>query len=161
VRTLPLRLRWFLSVLVAVIVLVLVVRFVNAHNNDATASESSSAAARANQESTVIVEQDQAPHVAKLKPGVSPTTGLARAVRGDINYNVNQGFINGPIEHAGCAALEPHGHVLRFRCTVVAANIQYPFLGVVDVSTKRITYCKRDPPPVPSQNIPVSRRCTA
>lgn len=158
---LPLWLRWFLSVLVALVVLVLVVRFVNAHNNDATASESPNAAAQANEESTVVVEQDQAPHVAKLKAGVSPAAGLAGAVRRDINYNVNQGFINGPIQHTGCTALKPRGHVLRFRCTVLAANIQYPFLGVVDVRTGQITYCKRDPPPVPSENVPVSRRCTA
>jgi hypothetical protein len=148
----PLWLRWFLSVLIAVVVLVLVVRFVNANNNDATASQSPSAAARANEESTVVVEQDQAPHVAKL---------ATRAVRRDINHSVNQGFINGPIQHTGCTALKPRGHVLRFRCTVLAANLQYPFLGVVDVSTGQITYCKKDPPPVPSENVPVSRRCTA
>jgi hypothetical protein len=157
----PLWLRWFLSVLIAVVVLVLVVRFVNANNNDATASQSPSAAARANEESTVVVEQDQAPHVAKLATGVSPAAGIARAVRRDINHSVNQGFINGPIQHTGCTALKPRGHVLRFRCTVLAANLQYPFLGVVDVSTGQITYCKKDPPPVPSENVPVSRRCTA
>jgi hypothetical protein len=157
----PLWLRWFLSVLVAVVVLILVVRFVQGHNNDATASQSPSGLARANQEATVVVEQDQAPHVAKLKPGQSPAVALARAARGDIAHSVNQGFINGPIESSRCAALAPHGLTLRFRCTVVAANIRYPFLGVADVGAHRITYCKRDPPPVPSQNIPVSRRCTA
>lgn len=156
----PLWVRWFLSVLVAVVVLVLVVRFVNGHNNDATASESPAAAERANQESTVVVEQDQAPHVTRLKPGQSPEVAIAHAVRGDINYSVNQGFINGPIQRTSCHALAPHGHTLRFSCTVMAANIEYPFLGVVDVGAKRITYCKRDPPPVPSENIPVSRRCT-
>jgi hypothetical protein len=157
----PLWLRWFLSVLVAVVVLALVVRFVQSHNTDATASESPSAAARANSESTVIVKQDQAPHVAKLKPGVIPAAAIGRAVRGDIAHSVNQGFINGPIERSRCGALAPHAHTLRFQCTVVAANISYPFLGVVDVSTNRITYCKRDEPPVPSENVPVSRRCTA
>jgi hypothetical protein len=158
---LPLWLRWFLSVLVAVVVLVLVVRFVNANNNDATASQSRSAAAQANEESTVVVEQDQAPHIVKLKAGVSPVTGIAGAVRRDINHSVNQGFINGPIQHTRCTALKPRGDVLRFRCTVLAANLQYPFLGVVDVSTGQITYCKKDPPPVPSENVSVSRRCTA
>jgi hypothetical protein len=158
---LPLWLRWFLSALVAIVVLVVVVRFVNANNNDATASQSRSAAAQANEESTVVVEQDQAPHVAKLQAGVSPVTGIAGAVRRDINHNVNQGFINGPIQHTRCTALKPRGHVLRFGCAVLAANLQYPFLGVVDVSTGQITFCKKDPPPVPSENVPVSRRCTA
>jgi hypothetical protein len=147
-----------LSVLVAVVVLVVVVRFVQSHNSDATASQTATGLARANAESTVVVKQDQAPHVAKLKPGLSPEAGIARAVKADIASSVNQGFINGPIEHAGCRALAPHA--ARFSCTVVAANISYPFLGVVDVSAGRITYCKKDQPPVPSQNIPVSRRCT-
>ena len=37
----------------------------------------------------------------------------------------------------------------------------YPFLGVVDPAARRITYCKRDPPPAPSDNVPVSSRCRA
>jgi hypothetical protein len=156
----PLWLRWFLSVLVAVVALILVVRFVQNHNSDANASQSPSAFARATRESTIIVEQDQAPHIAKLKPGVRPAVAIARAVRGDIEHSVNQGFINGPIQSSRCTALAPAGKTLRFRCSVQAQNISYPFAGVVDVSAGRITYCKRDPPPVPSQNIPVSRRCT-
>jgi hypothetical protein len=42
-----------------------------------------------------------------------------------------------------------------------AADVNYDFLGVVDVPAHRLTYCKRDEPPVPSMNIPVSRRCVA
>jgi len=157
----PLWLRWFLSVVVAAVILILVIRFVSHNNTDATAAQSPSAAARANEESTVIVEQDEAPHVVSLASRETPTVAIERAVRSDINHSVNQGFINGPIEHVGCAAVKPIGHVLRYRCTVVAANINYPFLGVVDVSSKRITYCKKDPPPIPSENVPVSRRCTS
>jgi hypothetical protein len=156
----PLWLRWFLSVVVAAVILILVIRFVSHNNTDATAAQSPSAAARANEESTVIVEQDQAPHGVLLRSGETPTAAIERAVRSDISHSVNQGFINGPIEHVGCAAVKPVGRVLRYHCTVVAANINYPFLGVVDVRTKQITYCKKDPPPVPSENVPVSKRCT-
>jgi hypothetical protein len=156
-----LRVRWFLSVLVAVVVLVVVVRFVRTHNSDAPASQTPTGLARADAESTVVVKQDQAPHVAKLKPGLSPAAGITRAVKADIASSVNQGFINGPIEHAGCRPLGPHAQTVRFNCLVEAANIAYPFLGVVDVSAHRITYCKKDQPPVPSQNIPVSQRCTS
>lgn len=157
----PLWLRWFLSVVVAAVVLILVVRFVQSHNSTVTASQTPSGLARANAESTVVVKQDQAPHVAGLKPGLSPVSGVASAVKADIDDSVNQGFINGPIQSSKCKSLSPHGHTLRFSCTVVAANISYPFLGVVDPSAHRITYCKKDEPPVPSQNIPVSRRCTS
>jgi len=156
----PLWLRWFLSVVVAAVILILVIRFVSHNNTDATAAQSPKATAQANEESTVIVEQDQAPHVAEVKPGETPVVAIARAVRADINHSVNQGFINGPIERVRCSALKPAAGVLRYDCTVVAANINYPFLGVVDVSAKRVTYCKKDPPPVPSENVPVSARCT-
>jgi Tfp pilus assembly protein PilX len=156
----PLWLRWFLSVVVAAVILILVIRFVSHNNTDAAAAQSPSAAARANEESTVIVEQDEAPHVAVLRASETPAVAIERAVRSEINHSVNQGFINGPIEHAGCAAVKPIGRVLRYHCTVVAANINYPFLGVVDLRTKQITYCKKDPPPVPSENVRVNRRCT-
>jgi Tfp pilus assembly protein PilX len=157
----PLWLRWFLSVAVAAVILILVIRFVSHNNSDATAAQSPSAAARANEESTVIVEQDEAPHVARVTAGEATAAAITKAVRADINHSVNQGFINGPIEHAGCAAVKTIGRVVRYHCTVVAANINYPFLGVVDLRTRQITYCKKDPPPVPSENVPVSRRCTS
>jgi hypothetical protein len=155
----PLWLRWVLSVLVAVVVLILVVRFVDTHNSDATASQSPAAEAQANREGEIVVAQDQAPHVAALKAGVVPAAGIAHAVRADINHQINQGILNGPLQRTRCSALRPRAGALPFSCTVVAANVNYPFLGVVDVRARRITYCKRDPPPVPTENIPVSRRC--
>lgn len=156
---LPLWSRYVLSIAVAAVILFFVVRYVSSHNSDSTV-QTPSAEAQANRDGDVVVEQDQAPHVVVLRAGAAPGHAIARAVRADILKQVNQGFINGPIERSTCTALKSHGSSIPFKCTVLAANIQYPFLGVVDVSAKRITYCKRDPPPVPSQNIPVSRRCT-
>jgi hypothetical protein len=78
-----------------------------------------------------------------------------------MNYEINQGFLNGPLQRSTCRPLKSNGDSLRFSCAVIAANVNYPFLGVVDVAARRITFCKRDPPPVPSENIPVSRRCTS
>jgi hypothetical protein len=43
---------------------------------------------------------------------------------------------------------------------VVANGQGYRFLGVVDTAAHRITYCKHDEPPVPGEDIPVSRRCS-
>ncbi len=49
-------------------------------------------------------------------------------------------------------------------CTAVTASsvgkLSYPFDGVVAPTSATITYCQRVQPPVPSMNIPVSRRCT-
>jgi hypothetical protein len=39
--------------------------------------------------------------------------------------------------------------------------VGYDFLGVVDPKARRLTYCKRDPPPAASDNVRVSRRCLA
>ncbi len=49
---------------------------------------------------------------------------------------------------------------LALKCDVKAADVTYPFLGVVQPAVKQITYCQRVAPPVPSMNIPVSKRCT-
>ena len=38
--------------------------------------------------------------------------------------------------------------------------MNYPFDVVVTPANRRLTYCKRDYPPVPSMNIPVTARCT-
>jgi hypothetical protein len=39
------------------------------------------------------------------------------------------------------------------------ANVNYPFDAVIEPAVRHLTYCKRDIPPIPSMNIPVSARC--
>ena len=41
-----------------------------------------------------------------------------------------------------------------------SGNVNYPFVGVFTEDQAALTYCKRDLPPIPSENIPVSARCT-
>jgi hypothetical protein len=158
----PLWLRWVLSLGVGAVLIVLLVRFVQHNSGTSPANESPAAAVRANREAEVLVAQDQAPRVARLAAGVAPATALQHATHADIAHLIAQGVINGPVGHSTCTptgarATTPRG----FRCTVVAANFNYQFVGVVDTRTRRITLCKRDPPPVPSQNVPVSPRCLA
>jgi hypothetical protein len=50
---------------------------------------------------------------------------------------------------------------LGYSCVATANDVNYDFLGVVNVPAHQLTYCKRDEPPVPSMNIPVSPRCVA
>jgi hypothetical protein len=158
---LPLWSRWLLSVIVAIGVLVLIVVFVQSHNSDAPENGTPAQQARANHEGEIVVEEDQAPHVARFAAGLAPATAITRVVRAYVAGQVARGTLDGPLQHSSCKAVGAHrpGGSLPFSCTVQAASVTYPFLGVVDVRDNRVTYCKHDPPPVPSENIPVSRRC--
>jgi hypothetical protein len=157
---LPLRLRWAISLLVAVVLVVLLVRYVNSNTADQPTFSSPKAQVTANREAAVLVRQDQTPHTATLRAGADPASALASAVTADMNTLIARNVIYGPVQHTAC---QPAGSVAgrgeAFHCVSLANNVNYPFLGVVDVATGRITFCKSDPPPVPSMRIPVSPRC--
>lgn len=157
----PLWARWVLALGVGVIALVALIVFVDHNNNNAEATQSPAAVAQANRQAVIVIGQDQRPHVVALKSGVRPRTALVAAVRADMISMIDSGTIGGPLQRTGCTGLGARAGRLRFRCTAVASDVNYPFLGVVDVPTRQVTYCKRDLPPVPSMSIPVSRRCTA
>src|ERR1700744_5931862 len=149
----PLWVRWVLALGVGLILLVALVLFVRHNSNNSEATQSPAAIARANREAEVVVAQDQAPHVVALKSGSNARGALTRAVRADMNTMVNNGIIDGPLSRLVCKQTGAHGARLAFSCTAVAAGVNYPFLGVVDTRVHRVTYCKRDEPPVPSMNI--------
>jgi hypothetical protein len=159
----PLWARWAISLGVGLILLLALVLFVEHNNNNSEATQSPAAVARANREAAVVVAQDQAPHVTVVASGTGARAAIVKAVRGDMTQLVNTGVVGGPLTRVGCARTGahagPHAGPLAFRCTAVAAGVNYPFLGVVDLHARRVTYCKRDEPPVPSLNIPVSPRC--
>jgi hypothetical protein len=157
----PLWARWALSLGTGLILLVALVLFVQHNNNNSEATQSPAAVARANREARVVVASDQAPHVVTLKPGSGARGGLVAAVRTGMTAMINRGIIEGPVQRAACTPTGGRAGRVTFRCAAVAAGVTYPFLGVVDVGRRQVTYCKRDAPPVPSLNIPVSRRCLA
>jgi len=155
----PLWARWALSIGVGLILLLALILFVEHNNNNSEATQSPAAIARANREAQVVVAQDQAPHVAAVAPGAGARPAIAKAVRADMTRLIDGAIIDGPLTRVGCTRTGAQAGRLGFRCTAEAAGVNYPFLGVVDVRTRQVTYCKRDAPPVPSLNIPVSRRC--
>lgn len=118
------------------------------------------AIAEQNREDRIHVRQQQAPHVVKLKPGVTPSDGARAAVVGYMTHQIDDGAMDGPINRASCRSVTG-GTTARqvLRCDVTASNVNYPFDGVVQPATGVITYCQRVTPPVPSMNIPVSKRC--
>jgi hypothetical protein len=156
----PLWLRWAASLGVGVALIIALVIFVDHHNSDSLAPENPAAAVRANREDEIVVAQDQAPHVVRAPAGVAPRAAIERVVRADTAQGIAKGQLAGPLQRARCTPAGASTAARRaFRCTVTASNVNYLFDGVVDVQTRRLTYCKRDPPPVASQNIPVSPRC--
>jgi hypothetical protein len=155
----PLWARWVLSLGIGLILVVALILFVEHNNSNSEATQSPAAVLRANREAEVVVTQDQAPHVAAVAPGASAHAAVVKAVRSDVTGLINRGIVDGPLTRVTCARAGTRAGRLGFRCAAVANGITYPFLGVVDVAARRVTYCKRDAPPTPSLNIPVSRRC--
>jgi hypothetical protein len=155
----PLWARWALSLIIAVALVVALIVFVDRHNNNNLATLSPAATLRADREAEVVVSQDQAPHVLKLDSTVTPKAAFTRAIRAEMNNLLAHGEIDGPLDRVTCASAGPGPGVTGYRCTGEADDVNYIFLGVIDPRADRITYCKRDPPPVPSENIPISRRC--
>jgi len=157
-------LQWVLPFGVGAAAVVAVVLFVNYQTNDVpliAKVTSPQAIAEQNREDRIHVRQQQVPHVVKLKPGVTPSDGLRAAVVGYMTYQINHGAMDGPINRASCRSVTG-GTTARqvLRCDVTASDVNYPFDGVVQPAAGAITYCQRVTPPVPSMNIPVSKRCT-
>jgi hypothetical protein len=100
--------------------------------------------------------------VAAVAPGGGSRTAITTAVRAEMSRLIDRATIQGPLGRVACTPIGAGAAGRQaFRCTAVAAGVNYPFLGVVDRRARRVTYCKRDEPPVPQLNIPVSRRCRA
>jgi hypothetical protein len=152
---------------VGVILLVALVIFVNHNNTDSNQTLTPSEQAKVNREAARVVAADQAPHFVVLKSGESPHAGIVRTVHAAMASLVNKGVVDGPLQRVRCTRTGGHSGASTgsgrqaFTCIATADNVNYDFVGVVQVPTHRLTYCKRDVPPVPSQNIPISAACTA
>lgn len=158
----PLWLQWVLSIAVAVAAIFALVRFVQSSTNNQLTTENAAGVQQQNQEAEALVAEDQAPHVVRLPAHTAPRTALNRAIRADMTTLVGDGALDGPLQRSSCAPAGTPGKAgQRFSCTVSAAGVSYPFVGVVDARAHTVVYCKRDPPPVPSQNVPLSPRCSA
>ncbi|HEY2321208.1 MAG TPA: hypothetical protein VGH67_23060 [Solirubrobacteraceae bacterium] len=152
--------KWVLSFGAAAILLVALIIYVDHHNTDSPPSQNLAAQSRANREAELVVARDQAPHVIRLASGLSAQAGMTRTVRAAMSGLIDKGIVEGPLQHVRCT---PHraGGRLGLSCVATANDVNYDFVGVADPPARRLTYCKRDEPPVPSMNIPVSARCQA
>jgi len=157
----PLWLQWVLSLLVAAAVIFGLVRFVQSNTANQITTENASGEAQENREAEILVAEDQAPHTVRLPAHTVVAAAVNHAIRADMTTMIGQGSLDGPLQHSSCAASGSTGKAGQtFSCTVSAAGVSYPFVAVVDAHARTIVFCKRDPPPVPSQNVPLSPRCT-
>jgi len=156
----PLWARWVLALAIAAVLAIALVVYVDHHNTDSLAPENPTAAVRANREAGIVVAQDQAPHVARLGATTTGRAGFSNVIRADMSRRIASGQIGGPLRRVSCRAAGSSAGRSGFSCTVTAGGFNYAFVGVLGNGSRRVTYCKRDPPPVPSENVPVSRRCT-
>jgi hypothetical protein len=148
---------------VAVVLLAVMVIWVAGHNTDSGPTNLNlTATVRANHEAEILVDQDQAPHTVRLPSGRAAGTALESVIHAHLLAQVRDGAISGPLKPARC---HPTGvrsaSAVGFSCEIDAGSVNYPFLAAVDAAARRVTYCKRDPPPVPSESVPVSSSCRA
>jgi hypothetical protein len=160
----PLWARWLLTLL-GFCVLALAVWIALRAVNDAGPSQSERAANQeANRESQIVIEEDQAPHTSTLRSTAGARHQLQLVIGADLRGRIRHGSLSGPVEGVHCfAAAAGRSARLPFRCTARAAGVSYPFLGVVDMRARALTWCKVDPPPIAGgpQEVPVSPRCRA
>jgi hypothetical protein len=154
----PMWARWTFSFGVAALLAVGLIVFVSHHNGNGLASESPKAAERLNREAEIVVSQDQAPHVVTLAGG-TPRTAVTRAIRRAMTVRINTGQAGAPLQAVRCRAIGNRASATGYRCQATAAGVAYPYQAVLNRRTRTLTFCKHDAPPVPSANIPVSRRC--
>jgi hypothetical protein len=158
----PLWARWLLTILTFAVLTLAVVVFVHDHSEGTSAPTKSEreAEVEANREGNVVIEEDQAPHTARLGAGAATLTALERAISGDARGRIQAGNLTGPFQSVHCEAKGTADANRAFRCTVRAAGVNYPYVAVLDENTRQFTWCKLDPPPVSgTPEVPVSARC--
>lgn len=166
-RRTPLWARWLITILAfaaLIAVIAIVARSGGKGNANGSSQSEAAAVAEANREGQIAIAQDQAPHTASLRPGVSSEAALERAITADVRSRIEHGALTGPLQSVSCrAAGSVRAGRQPFRCTVRSAGIAYPFLAVADAQALMLTWCKVDPPPEANAplEVPVSPRCRA
>lgn len=155
----PLRVQWAIALLVGAAAVVALVLFVDHNNNDKEATGSAKTLARENQQAQILIGQLQAPRTAAIAPGQSAQAAAAVAVTRTMRRRIRTGDVSGSFQGIACRRTGTRGPRQAVSCHAKAGNVTYPYLGVADVRTGKLTYCWRDVPPLPSERIPVSPRC--
>jgi hypothetical protein len=154
----PLSVRWGISALIGIAAIVALVLFVTHHNDNGLAHVSAKAQELESKQADVLIGHDQAPRTVLLGAG-SAQAALVHGLRADMRHRIATGNVDGPLQSVRCGRSGRRADRLAFHCIAEAADVNYPFLAVATPSAHRAVLCKKDFPPSPSENIPVSRRC--
>ena len=155
----PLAVRWGMSLLVGAALVVALVILVSAHTHTGLAHIRAKAARQQDQQAQILIGQDQAPHTVALPSAGSAKTALEAGVRAEMRHRIATGNVDGPLQGLACGVSGHHGAETGYHCIAKAADVNYPFLAVADPGAHRIAFCKKDFPPAPGENIPVSLSC--
>ena len=164
-----LRTQFIVSLLVAAALVVALVVFVENNQNDPNENKlNPSAIAEQNREADIVIAQEQRPHVLGLAHRIRSATGpaasaaLTGAVTAFMDRQIALGTIAGSIQRVTCVAGRTRGsrawHA-DYGCAAYASSVRYPFTGVVDTRRRELVYCRMELPPVPGEQIPLSKRC--
>jgi hypothetical protein len=155
----PLAIRWGIALVIGLVLIVLLVRFVTHNNGNGEARLSRAGLASEAKQDAIVIGQDQAPTVVHVRSAASARSSLVAGVRADMNHRIDTNNVAGPLQWVRCGRSGAHGAEIGYHCIAKADDFRYRFLAVVMPSRHTATFCKRDYPPVPSENIPVSSRC--
>jgi len=156
---LPLAARWVLCLLVAAALIALLVAFVSHNNGNGEAIISRAKLEQESAQDTIIVRQQQAPHVLRVDSAAAAQARLVRGVTALMRRQVTQNVLPGPVQRVRCWENARRGARVGYHCSAEAAHISYPFVAVYTPSARHVVFCKKVYAPVASENIPVSRRC--
>jgi hypothetical protein len=160
----PLGWRWVLTFLMLSSITATLIIGVHEANHDRAAVTNPQALAESDRVGQIAVAEDEAPHTANLRRGASTVRVLEAGITGDMRLRISQRQLAGPIQDVSChASGRTRMGRTPYRCTVSAADFNYPFFAVADPRTRLVTWCKYDTPPsdVPALNVPVSADCRA
>ncbi len=158
----PLWAQWVISLTVAIIAIVLLVRFVDANSTPSAQAPHLTAKGikSLNDEAEILDAEQQAPHLVSFGARLAPIAAIERAIAAYMNQQINFAQIGGPLHQTLCFPVPgAHAPALAYRCSALARATSYEFEGVVDSVARTVTYCRHNPPPNPGDNVPVSRRC--
>ena len=163
-RKLPLWAQWALPFSVAAVLVIAMIVFVEHESNDVPfqAHIGAKELAIEAQQADAEMRQTQAPHSATLSAGVAPVTGLKHAITIWLSGQMKLGLVDGPLNGISCVTTAGSSSTrIALKCELTAANVNYPFYGVVTPATRQITYCQRVAyaPQYGLPLIPLSRRC--
>jgi hypothetical protein len=152
--------RWAISIIVGVSAIVALLVFVDHNNNNSEAKGSAKALEREYRYAQAVIGAEQAPHTVAVAHGQSVKAAFVAAVRANMHHRIKTGNVSGRLQKVHCQDAGSQAGRVAYRCVAEAGNVNYPYVGVFTTSTKHVTYCQRDAPPIPTEHIPVSARCT-